>query len=296
MRILGDLDTKAFVHTRALAQEFNVSIRTVQRDIDLLGMAGFPLVMAEKGKYAFAEGFSLGKMKLTQKEASLLAFFKEISTSLGSEFDTVFSGLIQKVLKVNDDLPYFIKMPQVHFVKEDLIFWKDLEKAIEQDCKTSVDYERDAAVKTYTLCPLKLINYDGFWYLLAIKEGEKTAQKFRLDKIKGVKVLNSHFEVPPNIQTLLNESTSVWFASSRDKKVVLKIDNQVAHFFKKKNYFPLQKIVKEQKDGITVETQTGDYMEILPTIRHWLPHITIISPIEFKKELIASLKNYIKAT
>ena len=47
------------VSSRDLADEFNVSIRTVQRDIELLNMAGFLVVSPEKGYHTFEEGYSL---------------------------------------------------------------------------------------------------------------------------------------------------------------------------------------------------------------------------------------------
>ncbi|MBU0896722.1 MAG: HTH domain-containing protein, partial [Candidatus Omnitrophica bacterium] len=42
--ILNKLETRKKVSTSDLAKEFNVSLRTVQRDIELLSMAGFPLI------------------------------------------------------------------------------------------------------------------------------------------------------------------------------------------------------------------------------------------------------------
>ena len=50
---LNKLDNGASVSTKELANEFNVSTRTIQRDIELLNMAGFPMMSVNKGKYNF---------------------------------------------------------------------------------------------------------------------------------------------------------------------------------------------------------------------------------------------------
>jgi predicted DNA-binding transcriptional regulator YafY len=54
--IIRHLGTDGYVTTPALAREFNVTIRTVQRDISLIEQGGFPLVRTSSG-WQFMEGF-----------------------------------------------------------------------------------------------------------------------------------------------------------------------------------------------------------------------------------------------
>lgn len=296
MSVLGLLDSRKTVLTRELAEQFNVSIRTVQRDLELLDMTGFPVVMLEKGQYAFAEGYSLAKMKLTDREASLLAFFQEISSSLGGEFKKVYSGLLHKVLNAHPEAPYYVKMPHVDFSSGDMTFWKDLEEAINTTKKITISYDKKGKDKEYILSPLKLINYEGFWYLLALNDEGKGIRTFRLEKIKKVELLAKSFDVPKNLHAMLDQSTNIWFSGKRDKTVVLHIEAQVAGFFKKKAYVPLQKIKTTHKDGsLTVECKVGNDMEILPIILHWIPNIRVVSPVSLKDKINKDLKAYIKS-
>lgn len=294
MSILALLDSRKTVLTRDLAQQFNVSIRTIQRDIELLDMTGFLVTPLDKGQYAFAEGFSLAKMKLSEREASLLAFFQEISSSLGGEFKKVYSGLLHKVLNSHLESPYYVKMPHVEFKRDDLGFWKELEVAIESSKKVTILYQKDGSAKEYGLNPLKLVNYEGFWYLLAFKDEQKGIRTFRLDRVKAVEMLDKSFVVPKNLHTMLNQSTNVWFSGKRDKTIVLRVSSEIADFFKKKEYIPLQKILKEAKDGsITVEGRVGNEMEVIPTVLHWIPYITVVSPSSLKDRITQDLKRYL---
>ena len=81
--ILNKLNGGGKVRSSVLAEEFNVSIRSVQRDLDLLNLTGFPLDTPEKGVYSFMQGFSLRKLMLTNEEASLLTFSMRSRTRLG---------------------------------------------------------------------------------------------------------------------------------------------------------------------------------------------------------------------
>jgi predicted DNA-binding transcriptional regulator YafY len=85
---------------------------------------------------------------------------------------------------------------------------------------------------------------------------------------------------------MLDQSVNVWFSEKRDKKITLKIDKEVAHFFKQKKFFPLQKIKKEQKDGsLIVECKACQEMEVMPTVMHWIPYITVVEPESLKKKI-----------
>ena len=57
------------------------------------------------------------------------------------------------------------------------------------------------------------------------------------------------FTKPKNLQNILNESVNIWFETKIDKKAILLIDKKVSKYFKEKNYFSKQKVVKEYKTG-----------------------------------------------
>ncbi len=83
---------------------------------------------------------------------------------------------------------------------------------------------------------------------------------------------------------MLTESHNIWFGEKRDKIVSFIVPTQFASYFKQKDYFPMQKIRKTQKNGdIVVETRVSNYREIIPTVLSWLEHITLISPVYFKQ-------------
>ena len=111
-----------------------------------------------------------------------------------------------------------------------------------------------------------------------------------------MKVLSQVYDGAKNLKALLDESVNIWFPEKRHQKVLLEIDPAVSKYFEKKQYFPLQKIVKKHKDGrIVLQTQVSDqFMEIIPTIHEWLPMIKILAPQElkdFSKKLVSEYRN-----
>ena len=271
------------VHVLREAREMDVTERTIQRDLRDIELGGFPLYKAAPGVYKFVEGFSLKKMNLTDEEASLLLVLKDIVEPLGRPFQKPFELLRQKVLRSLEESPFYIKMPKGSQYQESKIT-RVLERGIIDHTEVRMSLAADPTRKlTYELKPLKIMNYDGFWYLLGINT-YKEVRKFRLDRILDAINTDKPFKITKNIQKMLSESHNIWFGEKRDKLVSFIVPAQFAPYFKQKDYFPMQKIRKTQKNGdILVETRVSNYREIIPTVLSWLEHITLVSPADFKQ-------------
>ena len=141
----------------------------------------------------------------------------------------------------------------------------------------------------------KIVNYEGFWYLLARLAENEQIRTFRLEKIKEAKLLDKSFNMPDNLKILLDNSVNVWISDKRDKEITLKAESSIAGYFKQKKYFPCQKILKTEEDGsILISTKVGQYEEALQVMMTWLPHIKVIKPLEFKEILSNILKESLK--
>ncbi|MBN2190280.1 MAG: WYL domain-containing protein [Candidatus Aureabacteria bacterium] len=291
--ILNKLETKKVVKTSELAAEFNVSLRTIQRDINLIDTTGFPLKQeAERGCYTFMDNFSLKQIMLSREEASLLSFLHGISKVLGKKFDDSFSSIFKRVISSESSSPFYVKLPEGERLSEDYPFLENLKSAINDEIKVKIEYSSGKETKEYEASPVKIAFYEGLWYLLAyVRAGE--LMKFRLDFISRVTLLDEYFEMPQNLKTMLDESVNIWFTEKRDKKVTFKVDEEAAKYFRYGKYFPLQK-VRLEKDGTAfIETKVGIYEEIIPAMLSWISHISEIEPAELKEKLIGILKSAI---
>jgi predicted DNA-binding transcriptional regulator YafY len=294
--ILNKLDRGEKISTQDLAEEFGVTLRTVQRDLECLHGGRFPLSSPEKGEYVFEEGFSLRKPSLTNEEASLLAFLYDNASSMGENFEKAYQSILSKLSQKEFTTPFYAKIPVGMKLKKEYPFAKELEDAIDNSNKINIDYDLKGKIRPYKLCPLRIVFYDGFWYLLCLHHQKDCFLKFRLEKIKNVEVLyEESFVEPEDLDQQLKESVNIWFSEKRDKKITLKIDKEVASFFKQRKYFPLQKIKKQNKDGsLLIETKASEYMEVAPTILHWIPYVTVVEPKELRQKIRKTVEGFIK--
>jgi len=289
------LEAGKVASTREFAEEFNVHHRTVQRDLELLNQAGFLVTSPEKGLHTFEKGFSLRKTELSSEEASLLAFFYEIARSLGGRFEESFQTILKKVLHRQHESPYYAKIPHGLKLDKEYPFIGELEDAVADSKKIELTYRLpDGTMREYPARPLKIVFFEGFWYLIALVTERDWIVKYRLDRVTRIKALDRYFKVPKNLQAMLDESVNVWFDKGPLKKVVLKVDKEAARFFIDAKYFPRQKIKRNRDGSLTIRAVVSSDMEILPNLMRWIPMVTVVSPKDLKALVRAKIASYLK--
>ena len=288
--ILNKLDC-GYVTTKGLAEELNVSTKSIQRYLREIEIAEFPLYNPAKGTYAFVEGFSLQKMQLSDTEAGLLVLLNSFVDSLNNKkIDKCFDILKKRILTEDSNSPFFVKFqtgPQYEITEKT----KTLEKAINDNEYLTIESIYNKTI--HNLKPIKIAYFEGFWYLICLLGDKNKLLKYNISSIKTVTPMNKQFEITRDINKILKESTNIYFEMERNIKVKLSIAKKAAKYFKIKEYFPLQKITKENKDGpLILECKIAKEEEILSTIFHWLPHIKVIEPKWLDNQVREILKQY----
>lgn len=292
-RLLYELNAldKGAICLADMAAEIGVSLRTLQRDMRDIQEADFPLYCPTPGEYAFVEGFSLEKMKISDKEASLLIVMHEVASSLGANFNDSYTLLKKRLMEETKESPFFIKFTMGETFPEGPIA-KIISQCIKDKEEISICYAGGKRA-CYPVRPLKLIWIEGFWYLLSLTDDNKLL-KFRLNKINSAQPLGKYFTHTPDTENLIRQGTNIWFDTQRPLKVVLEVSPQAAKYFQVRDYFPFQKIEKVLPNGgLIISCQAVNAQEITPTILHWIPDIKVQKPLSLQTAIQSVLKKYL---
>ena len=99
--ILIQLQSHSLVKAQQISERFNISIRTVYRDIRTLEEAGIPIIGNPGIGYSLAEGFKLSPLMFTQKEAlSFLIAEKLVHELTDSNSNEHYKSGIEKIRSV----------------------------------------------------------------------------------------------------------------------------------------------------------------------------------------------------
>jgi predicted DNA-binding transcriptional regulator YafY len=283
-QILVKLNQGEKLDPYALANEFGVNLRTIQRDLNER-FAYLPL-QKSNGHYHLDPVF-LGQLSTKDIERfASLAGVRGLFPSMGDDFlRDVFDGRLQSALLVKGHNYESLPGKGQQFI--------DIENAIIQRYQIAFNYQKLSGKKRCeAIQPYKLINNKGIWYLVA-QDGNKL-KTYSFSKIDQLKVLDVIFDRPADIDAKLAKEDGVWLSES-PQEVVLKVHSNVAGYFKRRKLIANQVIEKELTDGgLLISATVGHPNQVLPIIRYWIPHIRIISPTTWQKELVEGLSDYLK--
>ena len=203
--ILVMLMRKERVQAKELAERFDVSVRTILRDVEAINLAGIPIVTYQGagGGIGVAEGYRLDKSVLTGNEMAA------VITALKG-FDAAMTGSSHEVLmeKLKNTLPAphlaMLDTRLKQFVI-DLSPWHDdtLEKqklavirqAIEAARLLEFTYLDSNGAKTERKTePYSLILKGNIWYLLAWCTLRSSFRYFRLSRIRNLKDTGERYQ------------------------------------------------------------------------------------------------------
>lgn len=196
-RLLGImyiLLSKENVTAAFLAERFEVSVRTIYRDIETLSQAGIP-VYTKKGKnggICIMERFVLNKMLLTEEEQ------QQILSALLSLEETTAPDESLILKKLGD----FFKTEPVNWIAIDFSDWgsgqrqlyEDIKRAILNHKVISFDYfGQNHAMSRRTVEPLQLLFKEYAWYLIAYCREKQALRFFKLKRMKRTEVSEESF-------------------------------------------------------------------------------------------------------
>ncbi len=196
-RLLGIiyiLISKGTVTATELAGRFEVSVRTIYRDIEALSMAGIP-VYTKKGKnggICLMENFVLNKMLISQEEQQeiLTALLSVRETSVTEEKDT-----LQK-------LGEFFETKPVDWLAIDLSDWGGSRRQLYEEIKQAVlarkvisfdYYGQNGEMKRRTVEPVQMVFKEYTWYLKEYCRLRQDFRFFKLFRMKRLEVLEETF-------------------------------------------------------------------------------------------------------
>lgn len=208
--ILTQLQTKRLITSTSLAEKFNVSIRTIYRDIRALEQAGVP-ILAEDGKgYTLMEGYKIPPVMFSESQANALILAEQlVLKNKDTSFIKDYSEAIDKikaVLRQTDKDKANLLADRTRFEQNinrerNSNNISELQQALTNFHLIKIDYTNEQKETTSRIVePFALISTTENWLLIAWCRLRKEFRYFRLDRISKMQVLTEKFE--PHKMTL----------------------------------------------------------------------------------------------
>ncbi|AXT55264.1 YafY family transcriptional regulator [Aquimarina sp. MMG015] len=207
--ILVKLQSKKIVQASDLAEKFDVSIRTIYRDMLALSDAGVPIGAEAGTGYFLVDGYSLPPIMFSEKEANaLITAAKIIHTNNDESLISDYNTAIEKVKAIlNTTQKEKLELLEKRIVSPPYkkspasTYLSTIQKAITDLRVLEIEYT--AASKEYTkrsIEPLGVYFTNTIWVLIAYCRLRKDYREFRTDRI--INLIETSELFPPKFFTL----------------------------------------------------------------------------------------------
>lgn len=278
-----------------LAEHFNVSVRTIQRDMVSISSIGIP-VYAEGGKYGGYSILPTYKIKNSNikndEQQMIINALESLATSYTS--DTLkaliekYNAIIEKKGGKKVFWDFGVTRENNHVQSMNNL----LEQAIAERNHITFDYRNASGNKSKQYVEPLAIHYKWYaWYLFAYSPEKKQYRTFKVARIQNLHV-NDILSVIEhgNIEKLMKDSEQAYYQTSIHIEV--QFDNEQTSLMSE--YFP--DCLAEK----LTETTSRIFIDVPAKERLWKAlllsfgnKVKIVGPEEYKKELIETAKNFL---
>ncbi len=290
--ILLEIQSNPKITSEKLAERFDVTKRTIYRDVLALMEADVPVVGKAGEGYSIEEGYFLPPVSFTKDEALMLilgagavgrlfdAQFKKAARSGENKIHASLSQELKKeVAYLKSYISFYSGMPRGRSQEEDVL--QKIRRAIIEKKRLAFRYFKRYSDSTEPTIrevdPYALTFFYGNWLLSGHDHLRNDLRSFRLNRMEAVMVTNKSFERPKNFQRfqLMQEE------HSQRTVFQVKIAREIFRWVKEQPPYKITKtLTKKNHVILTIESSSEE--SITKWLLLWGEKAEAISPKSFR--------------
>ncbi len=206
--MVTQLQTKRLVTAAEMAKKFDISIRTVYRDIRALEEAGIPIATEEGRGYSLIEGYRLPPVMFNEDEANALITAEQLV--LKNKDASFVKNYQEAIIKIKSVLQNNTKS-KADLLSKRIVFRQnpdsdrtsnhlsELQQALTNFNVARLHYLSltDNTLTQRDVEPFAMYSTQDNWLLIAWCRLRKEYRAFRLDRIQRMEIYNTRFKPHP---------------------------------------------------------------------------------------------------
>jgi len=285
------LQSKQFIKAEEIAKRFNISLRTVYRDLKSLEEAGVPIGVESGKGYFLVDGYHLPPVMFTHDEASAFIVAEKLlekstDSSLLKQYQSALTK-IRAVLKREDkllteELDLRISVSSFPYLPITGGYMVEILQAISKKIMLMISYHSFSKneITNRLVDPIGIIYYGLDWHLIAFCNLRNDYRDFRITRIKKLELTSQSFSEHNNYslyayyEHLSKSSDLEQVKVCFDKSVIADIGSQ--------KYYHGLIAEKETEKGVEMTFASNSLEYIGKWLLTFLGKVEIFSPQELK--------------
>lgn len=295
----------------SMAKEWEVSAKTLQRDIDYLKYeldAPIEYEPVEHGYYYTESNYSMPAINISESDLFSVCIAERAlkqfeHTPLYDKLVKIFDRIEQSLPSKTSADPAWIEN-RIFFSPEPAAIvnsgvWENIAKALRENRQLKISHVSPGESRQVTriVDPYHLVNFKGEWYLSSMCHLRSSIRTFAVSRIKKVEILKEYFEMPADFtrEKMFGDTFGIiWSPDQYDVKI--RFMSVAAPYIEERIWHPSQKIVKRKNGSLEIEFRTNHLNEVKDWVLSWGPQAKVLSPAllieKVKTELEETLDRY----
>lgn len=284
--IITTLQQQGKVTAPYLADKFEVSRRTINRDIEDICRAGIPIVTTQgaDGGIAIMDGYCLDTTVFTQEE--LQAIFVGLQSLDSVSYTKQYArlagkmGMDRNVITVTDSMMIDLASFYRDSLAEKIAL---LQEAIHNRCTVSFCYFYEKGSEKKLLEPYIIIFKWSAWYIFGYSRERGDFRMYKLNRLSNLQCMQDKYEVQVIPKEKLN-----FGADMKDDIIINAIYDKSVEYRLVEEYGPQS--YQEQEDGrLYTEWGFTSYTKALAWFLGFGSKVEILAPEEFKRQYLEEI-------
>lgn len=306
IRIIIAIQNRPGVTSGELAELFEVSERTVYRDIDVLCNSYIPIV-SDRGKgYRFLNRFAMYPPDWTEEEKNAFLMLPSVAEQLQGLITPEMNSAIEKVIATQhkhhansaeavEQFSKAIQLGKPAYQKNHTNVLPDILRAILERRSVQMKYYSQSR-ETWSvrkLDPYYLIPRDMRFYIVGFCHLNQEIRMFRLSRCEWAELLPDTYVLDEfDLNQYMKHTWSV-IRGNDNIRFKVRFDHMVARYVEEEEMF-LRPTFRKRKDGsLEMEVTVNHELEFLQWIRQYGPHAEILSPSRYRDKMREELERWL---
>ena len=305
--ILIQLQSQRVVKAQEIATRFEISLRTVYRDVKALEEAGIPVIGEAGVGYSLVDGYRLPPVMFTREEAAaFLTAEKLVEKLTDAATSNDYKSAMYKIKAVlrTGEKDYLASMDShIEVLKSqrqlqsrsDLNLIPTIMRSISEKKVLTINYfthyRQENTVRSIE--PIGAIYLDNYWHLIAFCRMRNAVRDFRMDRISNLSLTGEDFQ---NQHPTLQEYIKNDCKDHELHEVVMQVDKKIHRYLDDQKYYNGFVSETHEENQVIMNFFTASLEGFARWFMMYGDQAKIIKPVALKdkiKKIIAALSSNI---
>ncbi len=286
----------------SLAEEWEVSRKTIQRDIEYMRyQLDAPLeYSAQHRGYLYTEDqFHLPAMDI--RESDLFGIYladkllnqyegTPIYDSLCSVFEKIEQSLPEKISLDSSEQDKFTVFPPFSTVIDQEV-WRVVIGGLRSSEQVEISYKTPGKQEQWRILdPYHAVRFEGDWYIVGYCHLRQEVRTFSLSRIQAAEKTGKSFAIPEDFDFEKLSGSRFGVHWGKDEiRVVILFTSRVADYIRERTWHPSQELTETDDGGVILSLTVNHLLELKRWILSWGAEARVLEPRFFAEDIRRTL-------